>query len=255
MATSTMSTPLLSNPSVAAAATAATTATMASQDDKKSSASVASMLLSLVLFLANTLLCLSFGAFVLAFLVQYLYENPITELKKSYERRPTDNSVNGFYTALDDQITYYNRQCTGPEDITTNSNDDLMVPIQENSTRVFREKVREISMTHGALLIPSVLKRETAQGLRDYLETKYHALDNIPWSANFWSEMSRLSLGLTIDKSSHQDDILVEALTQVGANPHVKHSLEALLGPNPAIVELSTLTTMYKAKPQGKTNK
>jgi hypothetical protein len=151
-----MFTPLLSTPTASTAALMSdrhNNATTTSGDQTSSS-----MFLSLVLFLINTLLCLSFAVFVLAFLAQYLYENPITELKESYDRRPADN-VNGFYTALDDQITYYNRQCIGPEDISTTSNNDLMVPIHKNNTRVFREKVREISMTHGALLIPNVLKR------------------------------------------------------------------------------------------------
>ena len=215
-----------------------------------------------LLFLINIS---ALGIFVLlmtAYGAQYLYHGPITQLRKSYERHnfPEENDM-GFSPSLDNEITYYNRQCFGSQDISTQSNDDLMVPAWTDvngtrtmSTSKFQEHVQDTAMTHGALLIPRVLSKNIAQRLRDYLETKYHSISllDVPWSANFWSEMDRLSLGLTMEpKTNPEDEILIEALQEVGNNEVVKASLEALLGPNPAIVEISTLTTMHKAKTQG----
>ena len=57
----------------------------------------------------------------------------------------------------------------------------------------------------------------------------------------------RLSLGL----GPEDTDIVAKAIAEVGANQELKKTLEAIVGDDPAVVEVSTLSTMFDAEPQG----
>ena len=102
-------------------------------------------------------------------------------------------------------------------------------------------------MTHGALLFPQILTPSTAQQLRDYLETRNRIQDQLSWFEKFWGDIGRLSLGLGVD----DDPIIAQALQEVGHHQALHTALEGIVGPDPAIVEISTLTTMLGAQPQG----
>ena len=98
----------------------------------------------------------------------------------------------------------------------------------------------------------NVLSESTAGRLREYLEVRHTAFHEngkaLPWDEMFWDgdNGARLSLGLGPDDAP----IVAEAIAEVGANPQLKKTLESILGPDPAVVEVSTLTTMHGANPQ-----
>ena len=72
---------------------------------------------------------------------------------------------------------------------------------------------------------------------------------DLPWEEKFWAQLGRLSLSLWLGVDDHP--IVGQALQVVANHPVVKKSVEGILGTDPAIVEISTLTTMHGAQPQG----
>jgi hypothetical protein len=62
-----------------------------------------------------------------------------------------------------------------------------------------------------------------------------------------WGEIGRLALGLGV--SDHP--IIAQALHEVGSHPLVKATVEGLMGEDPAIVEISTLTAAHGCEAQG----
>lgn len=173
-------------------------------------------------------------------LIHNLYSGPIQTLIESY-RRTGDVDHEGFYPDFFPDLTYYGRQCDAT-DITTSNSNDLILPPE-----VTKEEATDIMMTHGAVLIQNLLSKETATELRAYLETRNVIKDELPWHEKFWGDIGRLSLGLGVDDAP----IIGRALEEVGSNPTLRTVLEGIVGPDPAIVEISTLTTMHGAKVQG----
>jgi hypothetical protein len=110
-----------------------------------------------------------------------------------------------------------------------------------------KEQAADTMMTHGAVLIPHILTNDTATQLRDYLETRHAIQDRLPWHEKMWGEIGRLALGLGV--SDHP--IIAQALLEVGTHPVVKATVEGLMGEDPAIVEISTLTASHGAEDQG----
>jgi hypothetical protein len=186
---------------------------------------------------------LLFVALVASHLAQQLYVGPLSTWMESLRLEGSTDQF-GFYPELDTDVTYYNRQCTA-DDISTIDSNDLIIP--QDATR---EQAADQMMTHGAVLIPDILTQTTATQLRDYLETRHQMQDQLPWHEKFWAEIGRLSLGL----GAGDHPIVAQALQEVGNHPVVKRTVEGILGKDPAIVEISTLTTMHGAQPQGTKN-
>ena len=191
------------------------------------------VLLDIPLWVVVTLL-------VFSYLIQQVYLGPITALIDGLRMEGSTDDY-GYYPELDKDVTYYSRQCDA-SDITTNNSNDLMVPADAT-----KEEAADIMMTHGAVLIKNVLKNETASQLREYLEKRHEIQDQLGWQEKFWAEIGRLSLGLGVE----DDPIIGQALEEVGNHPVVQKTVEGILGEDPAIVEISTLTTMHGATPQG----
>jgi hypothetical protein len=173
-----------------------------------------------------------------------LYMGPLQTLIESYRRTTGAEGGEdeyGYYTDFIPDMTYYGRQCDA-RDITTNNSNHLLVPTQATT-----EQAAEIMMTHGAVLIRNLLQPETATQLRDYLETRHAIKNTLPWHERFWGDIGRLSLGLGVD----DDPIVGRALQEVANHKVLQTTLEGIVGPDPAIVEISTLTTLHGARSQG----
>ena len=188
-------------------------------------------------------LLLLFTALVLSYLTLNLYTGPLATYIQSFRRQGATDSM-GFMPELDHEVTYYNRQCT-EEDITTGNANDLLL----SRKNITREEAAHTMMTHGAVMIPNILSQDTAAKLRDYLEGRHEVFKagKLPFQENFWSEISRLALALGAD----DDPIVAQALSEVGSNTILKTTLEGILGEDPAIVEISTLSAMHGAPEQG----
>ena len=212
---------------------------MASRTYKSRSIGVVSVLRTLFLDIP---LIVVFALLVLSYLSLQFYVGPISTYIESFRREEIFNDI-GILPELNNDITYYNRQCT-KEDITTGNANDLLLPPD-----VTNEEAADTMMTHGAVMISNVLTKSTASQLRDYLEGRHevHKKGKLPYQERFWSEIGRLALGL----GAGDDPIIAQALSEVGNHPVVKRTVEGILGKDPAVVEISTLTAMHGAEAQG----
>jgi hypothetical protein len=197
------------------------------------------MFLQFPLYMTLSLLLVTHG-------VQRLYQGPLTELLKSLHIPDVYNEA-GFYTSREPEITYYNRRCD-LDDISTHDANDLL--IHHDYTL---EQRKDTMMTHGAVVMKNILSHNTSATLRQYLEQRHDTFMKndlkLPWNELFWDggDGSRLSLGI----GPEDDPIIAQALHEVGQNKELEKTLTAILGPNPAIVEVSTLNTMVGATHQG----
>jgi hypothetical protein len=208
-----------------------------SSSSSRSSRSSAFVLRTVVLDLPLLLVVLVWAS---TLLVQHLYNGPMQELIESFRRDGSSDEL-GYLTELDSDITYYGRQCT-EEDITTRDSNDLMVPPEASA-----EEAADIMMTHGAVLVQDILNTSTATALREYLESRHAIQDELPWHEKMWAEIGRLSLGLGVGDAP----IVAQALREVATHPTLQRTLQGIVGDDPAIVEISTLTTMHGAQEQG----
>lgn len=169
-----------------------------------------------------------------------IYTGPIQLYIESF-RRSGEVDDDGYYPDFFDDLTYYGRQCDA-EDISTGNSNDLIVPSTATS-----DEASDIMMKHGAVLIQNLLSNSTATKLRDYLEYRHDIKDQLPWHELFFTSIGRLSLGLGVD----DHPIIAQALKEVGSNEVLRTTLEGIVGPDPALVEFSTLTTLHGAQVQG----
>lgn len=173
--------------------------------------------------------------------ISQFYQGPLQTFIESFRRSGSVDDL-GYYTDFSSDLTYYGRQCDAT-DISTSNSSDLILP-----TDVTQEQAAHTMLTHGAIIIQNLLSKETASQLREYLEERHEMKHKLPWDELFYDSDSRLSLGLGVDDAP----IIAQALQEVGTNPTLRTALEAIVGPDPAILEISTLTTLYGAEPQGK---
>jgi hypothetical protein len=190
-------------------------------------------------------LLLSFALVLASYGLYDIYTGPIAQLVQSFQLSTEESYDTGFYVARDEEVTYYNRHCH-QEDISTHDANDLLI-----TPSLTQQQRRDVMMTHGAVVLPHVLQTTTAAKLRDYLEGRHEVFHQgkLPWFEKFWDgdNGNRLALGLGPEDSP----IIAQAMAEVGQNSQVQKTVEAILGPNPAIVEVSTLSTMSGAEAQG----
>lgn len=195
--------------------------------------------------LADLPLVLLFGLLCTTLLVQHAYKTYVIPITQSYKRIPIDydNDKDMFYQNYDDEFTYYNRLC-GPDDISTTSAADLLI-----GHDFTRRDAANVMLQHGAVAVPQVLSNDTATELRAYLVGKHEErkLGQLSYNEIFWDEISRMSLG--IGTSDHP--VLSKALQEVGSSDILKTTLEGIVGPDPAVLEISTLTSLNGAEDQG----
>ena len=172
--------------------------------------------------------------------VQRLYCGPVKSLIKSF-KRVDHMDEQGFYPKLDNDVTYYNRKCSS-QDISTTDSNDLIVP--QNSTSI---EAADRMVTHGAVIMKDILSADTAADLRSYLESRHAVRDQLPYMDVFFNETGRLSLGLGVS----DDPSIGRALEEIGSHSVLKSTIEGIMGSDPAILEISTLTTLHGAGSQG----
>lgn len=173
--------------------------------------------------------------------VNRVYQGPMQRLIDSY-RRSGELDRKGYYPEFFPDVTYFARHCD-KADLTTQDSNDIIVPHNATSAHA-----ADIMMTHGAVLLREILNPDTANELRAYLESRNAIQDQLSWFEKFWEDKGgRLSLGLGMADAP----IIAKAMHEVGNHQTLKAVLEGIVGPDPAIVEISTLTTLQGARPQG----
>jgi hypothetical protein len=147
-------------------------------------------------------------------------------------------------------ITYYHRVCTGA-DQTTNDTIDLLVDItstnpNSNSTTKHDEMI-DIAvhkmLKHGVTMIPNLISETTANSLREFiLEENKKKKHLIPVIENKF----RWSFPIHVD----QHPIINIALQEILYQPNLVQYMEAVMGPDPAVIEFTAITQAYGAKDQ-----
>ena len=177
-------------------------------------------------------LALLFFALMLTYFAQHLYTEYYPRLLEQYERNDDD---------LTEQFTYYHRYCT-TADLTTKYAPDLLVDTN-GPVEVAVDKLQ----THGGVVIPQLLKPETAQRLREYVDQRNRAIQDTE-RFPMYPPQNRLSYGFDATESP----AVVQAIQEVSNNPFFYQMMSQVLGDeDPALTELTTITSFYGAEDQG----
>jgi hypothetical protein len=157
------------------------------------------------------------------------------------------NSLQYFDTHERD-ITYYHRICT-VHDQTTNDTEDLIVDLSDDTTTEDRDtKINHAvqkMLRHGVTILPNLISETTATALRDYILQQNQINDHLIYVIE---NEFRWSFPIQVD----QDPIISQALQEIllNHNPNLISYLEAVMGPNPAVIEFTAITQAYGAKEQ-----
>lgn len=132
--------------------------------------------------------------------------------------------------------TYYFRTCD-PDDFTATSPDELLIEGHFST-----EDSVEHMLTHGASIYPNLLTNETASTLRDWIAAENYRREG--W--NVIQNNNRYSWG--IDMNAHP--YLQTFWQELFANDKLRNGLEAIVGPDPAVIEFTAITSSYGAVDQ-----
>ena len=173
-------------------------------------------------------LMLLFASYVAALLLHRIHDDyllPQLKLMKflDIERDYTDT-------------TYYHRVC-GDEDVTAHSVDELLVDISSNETTT--QDAVESMLKHGVSMYPNLLSSATSWELREFIAEENHKQDG--WFVI--ENKHRYSWGIDMD----MHPALRKYWKELAANRPLVEALEAIVGPDPAIIEFTAITSAYGA--------
>lgn len=135
-----------------------------------------------------------------------------------------------------DELTYYHRKCDA-SDISATSIKDLLI-----SPNMTTKDATHHMLTHGASMYPNLLTPETAAELRAFIDKEnkrqqgWHVIQND----------NRYSWG--IDMNMHPK--LQTYWKELASNKQLVNALESIIGPDPAIIEFTAITSSYGAVDQ-----
>ena len=135
--------------------------------------------------------------------------------------------------------TYYDRTCT-IDDMTAFSAEELIIP-----KRFSTEERVDHMMTHGMSIYSDIIRPETADKLRSYVMQRNKDMtenEAIPVIGN----KQRWSFGI----GANDDPIVSEALRQIATHDTLRPALEKIVGVNPAVIEMTAITSAYGASDQ-----
>ena len=136
------------------------------------------------------------------------------------------------------EMTYYNRICS-ELDLSTTRKEDLFLSDAATPQDAYQHQLR-----HGFTVFPSVLSEETATNLRDYIVSKNSKLSES--ESNFViAKENRYSFNLGMEEPS-----VSRAAMELTSNHLLKKSVEKIMGTNPALLEMTAITSSHNAKDQ-----
>eukprot|EP00797_Seminavis_robusta_P034598 Sro834_g208610.3 (421) ;mRNA; f:1689-2951 len=178
---------------------------------------------SLFLDLPMLLLFATYLALLWVHRVDQLYLKPTIDAAVWTDRR------------AENEITYYNRECDG-RDLTTNDADDLIIPHNATAKQAY-----EHQLLHGFSMFQGVLTASVMQDLRNYVISRNRKL-SAPESIFVIENDNRYSFGLGTEVSC-----VARAVEQLATHDKLKPALEKILGPNPALIEMTAITSSFGA--------
>jgi hypothetical protein len=149
---------------------------------------------------------------------------------------PQANAFHWTNKRMLSEHTYYNRPCDA-EDLSTHNVSDLFL----SPTSVAPEDAAKIQLKHGFTFVENVLSKETMNELRNHIHWKNHHDKNL----FVISSNHRFNILLGTEEASVRN-----ALEEVANNKQFRMALEAILGPNPAMVEMTAISSSAGAEAQ-----
>jgi hypothetical protein len=136
------------------------------------------------------------------------------------------------------EITYYKRECDA-NDLTTTNGADLFLPYDASVDDAYQHNLK-----HGFTVFRRGLSEETAMTLRTYIDKRNR---NLKESEKIFTleQKNRVSFALGTEEPS-----VVAALKEIALSPLLRPALEKVLGPDPALIEMTAITSLYGAKAQ-----
>lgn len=152
---------------------------------------------------------------------------------------------------LQDEITYYPRQCN-LLDLTATRKEASQLYIEtptsssEDVAAIATSAVDKI-MTHGAIMMTDLLTQDTVRSLREYVVKKNVEVKGTPAQFPMSQGRNRISFGI----EAADDPAVVTALKEIHDHPLFGSVLQELLGDdNPALSEITAITATYGAPHQ-----
>jgi len=135
------------------------------------------------------------------------------------------------------EVTYFHRVCH-QNDQTAHDTADLVI---DPTNTTVEERVDHM-LKHGVSVYPDLLQPTTVTRLRDFV------LNQNLLEENFWviENEHRHSFGIRVN----QHPAVQTALEEILSNPTLVPALEGIVGPNPAIIEFTAITSTAGAKTQ-----
>lgn len=135
-----------------------------------------------------------------------------------------------------DELTYYHRECDA-SDISAKSLDDLLIGPNTTTKEATQHMFR-----HGVSMYPNLLTPETAASLRQFIDNENRRQEG--WSVI--ENENRYSWG--IDMNMHP--ALQTYWKELASNRQLVQALQSIVGPDPAIIEFTAITSAYGAVDQ-----
>jgi hypothetical protein len=134
-----------------------------------------------------------------------------------------------------EEITYYSRPCDAT-DLSTHNGKDLFLP--RNATP---EEAYEHQLLHGFTVFREVLSSDTASALRQHVASRNRNLkqDEVIYVIE---NDNRFSFGLGTEEPA-----VTKAMMELANHPQLRPSLEKIMGPDPALIEMTAITSSYGA--------
>mmetsp|Transcript_29447 Transcript_29447/g.71088 ORF Transcript_29447/g.71088 Transcript_29447/m.71088 type:complete len:893 (+) Transcript_29447:196-2874(+) len=217
---------------------------------------------TLLSFSVHSTLFVLFLAWAAVYCIQTLYDEYFLTLIEGAKR--TDEDLVGEYT-------YYTRECSlidltadlttahqlvieeEPNNTTNDSSSDSSDSAgkkkkQSNNKNKKPPADRAVDsvMLHGAVMIPSLLQDSTVQKLRDFVVRKNEAVLGTAAEYPVSQGRNRISYGI----EATEDDAVVEALKEIHDHTMLTDVVTKLVGPNPALSEITAITAKFGAGPQ-----
>ena len=194
-----------------------------------------SIVLSLLLRLLRTTLidaplAILFAALVVTICTRHIYDDYFSKNLKNMEWTKQRKVA---------EITYYDRRCD-PSDISTRNVADLL--IQSNYTK---DDCVHHMMVHGASMYPDLLTADTAIKLRQFVLRRNAELTDKD-AITVIENKQRWSFGI----GANEDPSVAKALKEIATHPQLAPALEGIAGHDPAVIEMTAITSAYGAKDQ-----
>lgn len=208
--------------------------------------------LTVLHYILSWILSLTIGLWLCTRLLQYHYDVRLRSLLDHHRwKNATQNAMSE---------TYYHRHCS-VEDLSTSNMSDLILRPQWEAT-----KAVDILYKHGAAVFRGVVNRTVADAFRNYtlLRNRKLTKEESVYVMNTYNSrhkhrQARWSFAIShndntnTDATSNHDvnrDIVAPLLHQVATSPLLVETVEMLLGPDPAVIKMQTITAKQGAEHQ-----